>query len=307
MRTFCPLFDLGDANIRIRKEASSNYPAYPARRRGNFMPHITITRPSKTLWRASLDNGPVNLVNSQTIVELRSLIDEAEADTDLAVILFESANPGYFMAHWDLAEDPAKTTDLPPGKTGQQPFVDVLIRLSKLPVLTVSAIRGRARGAGSEFVLATDIRFASRERAVLGQFEVAAGLIPGGGAPSRLPRLVGRGRALEILAGANDFDGDLLERYGYVNRAIPDAEFEGFVDSFVTRVAGFGRRVIGELKQCVDPLTLPDDVEFPPQADLFWTTVVQPEVQDWARRQFERGLQQSGEVEENLGEFAARR
>jgi enoyl-CoA hydratase/carnithine racemase len=178
--------------------------------------------------------------------------------------------------------------------------------LSKLPALTVSAIRGRVRGAGSEFVLATDIRFASRERAVLGQFEITAGAIPGGGAVARLPRLVGRARALEIMAGGEDFDGALAERYGYVNRAVPDAEFDAFVDAFVTRVSGFSVSAIRELKGEVDPQTLPKNAEFSAQSHLFLAALATPEVQEWARQAFENGLQQAGPFEENLAEYSAK-
>src|SRR5262249_44093153 len=151
-------------------------------------------------------------------------------DPDLNVILFESADPDYFMAHWDLTDD---GSSVPSGPTGQAPFIDAMVRLSRLPVLTVSSIRGRARGAGSEFLLATDVRFASRERARISQWEMSAGVVPGGGGIGRLTRLVGRGRALEITAGAMDFDGDLAERYGYVNRALPDDELDDFVNTFV--------------------------------------------------------------------------
>ncbi|MEG8275299.1 enoyl-CoA hydratase/isomerase family protein [Streptomyces sp. AHA2] len=270
------------------------------------MAQITIAKPTPALWRVRFDNAPINLIDSQTVVELRALVEAAEADAEVAVILFESANPDYFLAHWDLADDGERQSSLRPGPTGQHPWLDVLIRISKLPVVTVSAIRGRVRGAGSEFVLATDIRFASRERAVLGQFEMATGVVPGAGAPARLPRLVGRGRAIEIMAGAEDFDGDLAERYGYVNRAVPDADFDDFVTAFVNRVSRFDRRAIEELKQWVDPLTLPDDEEFPPQLDAFFEAVARPEVLARIGRLFEQGLQSPGVVEDRLGEFAAR-
>jgi enoyl-CoA hydratase/carnithine racemase len=225
-----------------------------------------------------------------------------EADPDVTVVLFESANRDYFMAHWDLAD----AADIPPGPTGQLPFVDVLIRLSKLPVITVSSIRGRARGAGSEFLLATDVRFASRERALLGQFEIAAGLIPGGGGVSRLVRLVGRGRALEIMASGGDFDADTAERYGYVNRSIPDAKLDDFVEAFVNRVAAFRPSAIRELKQVVDSLTLPSDDEFTPQADAFFAGLARPDVQGWINRMFELTWQQDGEVERELAKHAVR-
>ncbi|MET9479656.1 enoyl-CoA hydratase/isomerase family protein [Streptomyces sp. NPDC006638] len=265
------------------------------------MNHFTITKPSPSMWRVSFDNPPVNVFSSQTIIELRALVDAAEADSDLTVILFESANPEFFCAHWDLTDDTSSLASEPPPVTGQQAFVDVLIRLSKLPVISISSIRGRARGAGSEFLLATDIRFASRERTLIGQFEMTTGLAPGGGSVSRLPRLVGRARALEILAGADDFDGDLAERYGYVNRSLPDAELDAFVDAFAQRVARTDRGAIAELKGWVNEMTLPEDQEFAPQSDAFFTRLMGPKVSGWIGRSFEQGLQQPGDLENHLG------
>ncbi|MFK3979231.1 enoyl-CoA hydratase/isomerase family protein [Micromonospora sp. NPDC050397] len=266
------------------------------------MTQLNITKESPSFWRVSFDNPPVNVFGGQMIIEMRALLDAAEKDPDLTVIVFESANPDYFIAHWDLADDLSVLADQPAPVTGQQPFVDILVRLSRLPVLSVSKIRGRARGAGSEFLLATDVRFASRERTLIGQFEMGAGSVPpGGGAPARLPRLVGRGRALEILAGAEDFDGDLAERYGYVNRAVPDAELDAFVTAFANRVAKLDRATLGELKGWVDALTLPDESEFPPQSAAFATRLAGPRYRDWAKGAFGAGLQQPGDLEERLG------
>jgi enoyl-CoA hydratase/carnithine racemase len=117
------------------------------------------------------------------------------------------------MAHWDLLADKARVAAMKPGRTGLHPYLDNFVRLSKVPVATISAVRGRARGAGSEFVLATDIRFAS-DRAVLGQFEVGIGSVPGGGPMARLARLIGRGRALEVLLGGDDIPAPLAAEYG---------------------------------------------------------------------------------------------
>lgn len=211
------------------------------------------------------------------------------------------ADPDYFLAHWDIASDPAEVDALPPGPTGFHPWLDILIRLSRPRAVTISAIRGRARGADSEFALATDIRFASREKAVLGQFELGTGAVPGGGPSSRLARLVGRGRALEILLSANDFDGELAERYGYVNRAVPDAEFREFVDEFAVRISRFDVRAIEEIKQYVNAVTLPPDDELPPQMAAFWASVSRPETQDRAKQMFGLGLQERGETELSLG------
>jgi len=191
--------------------------------------------------------------------------------------VFDSADPDYFLAHYDISDDNrSRVASLTPGPTGFHPWLDVLVRLSKLPAVTISAIRGRSRGAGSEFALATDIRFASRERAVLGQFEIGIGAVPGRGPASHLARLVGRGRALEILVGGEDFDGELAERYGYVNRAIPDDGFDTFIDRFARRVAAFDRQGLMEIKQFVNRFSLPDDDEFPPQMDALRQAVTRP-------------------------------
>ena len=153
---------------------------------------------SPAYWRVTFDNGPVNLLDPDTIEQLAALIERIEASSDLTVVVFRSEKPGYFMAHWDFLADNSRVFGMSAGPTGMHPYVDNFVRLSRLPVATICELRGRTRGAGSEFALATDIRFAS-EKAVLGQFEVGVGAVPGGGPMARLGRLVGRGRALEIL------------------------------------------------------------------------------------------------------------
>jgi enoyl-CoA hydratase/carnithine racemase len=218
--------------------------------------------------------------------------------------VFDSADPDYFLAHYDITADNRSLVDsLPAGPTGFHPWVDIVVRLGKLPAVTISAIRGRARAAGSEFALASDIRFASRERAVLGQMEVGFGAIPGGGPASWLPRVVGRGRAFEILLGGEDFNGELAERYGYVNRAIPDDQFESFVDRFARRVSTFDRQALADIKQFVNNVSLPADEEFPPQMDAFWEAVARPALQTRASKAFADGLQQRSDVELHLGEY----
>ena len=128
----------------------------------------------------------------------------------------------------------------------------MLVRLSKAPVVSIASIRGRATGVGSELALASDMRFASREKAMLSQFEIGAGFVPGGGPMARLPRLMGRGRALEVLMTGSYLDGELAERYGYVNRALPDAELDAFVDAMARRIAGFDKQTIADIKRLVD-------------------------------------------------------
>jgi enoyl-CoA hydratase/carnithine racemase len=215
-------------------------------------------------------------------------------------VVFRSDKPGYFMAHWDFLSDNARVAGMQPGPTGLHPYADNVVRLSRLPVATISEIRGRARGAGSEFVLATDIRFAS-EKAVLGQFEVGVGAVPGGGPMARLGRLAGRGRALEILLGGDDVPAALAAEYGYVNRVIPDAEIEGFTDAFARRIAAFDKVALTGIKQLVDVATLPDDAEFAAALKAYFATAGRPENQPFRQLLLENGLQQPDGIEADLG------
>jgi enoyl-CoA hydratase/carnithine racemase len=174
-----------------------------------------------------------------------------------------------------------------------------------VPVVSISLIRGRATGVGSELALASDIRFASREKAILSQWEVGAALVPGGGPMARLPRLMGRGRALEILLGAEDIDGDLAEKYGYVNRSLPDDQLDGFVDAFATRIATFDRKAIADTKRLVDFASLPSDPEIAAGWDAFITSVQRPQAQAKIKQLMELGLQTNGEIESRLGHYTA--
>ena len=264
---------------------------------------FTLDNSAASLWRVTFNNPPINLIDYTMIRELSDLFAEIEKHKAPAVLVFDSEDPDYFLAHYDIAGDHSLMNSQK-GPTGFHPWVDLLVRLSKLPAVTISAIRGRARGAGSEFVLACDIRFASRDRAVLGQMEVGFAAIPGGGPASRLPGLVGRGRAFEILLGGEDFDGALAERYGYVNRAIADLEFEGFVDRFARRVSTFDRQALDDIKHFINRVSLPPDEEFPPQMDAFWRAVARPALQARAKKAFELGLQQRTDIELRLGEYA---
>jgi enoyl-CoA hydratase/carnithine racemase len=259
-----------------------------------------VNRISPTYWQVTFDNGPVNLLDPDTIDQLGALVARMEDDPDLTVVVFRSDKPGYFMAHWDGLADNARVARMRPGPTGQNPYLDNFIRLSKVPVATISEIRGRTRGAGSEFVLATDIRFAS-EQAILGQFEVGIGAVPGGGPMARLGRIVGRGRALEILLGGDDIPAQLAADYGYVNRLIPDAEIDSFTDMFARRIAAFDKVAVSGIKKLVDVATLPPDDEFAPGLRAFFATAGRPESLQFGQLLFEKGLQQADGVEVNLG------
>jgi enoyl-CoA hydratase/carnithine racemase len=255
---------------------------------------------SSSYWRVTFDNGPVNVLDPDTIDQLGALIERIEKDPDLTVVVFRSDKAGYFMAHWDALADKARVAAMAPGPTGLHPYLDNFVRLSRVPVATVSQIRGRTRGAGSEFVLATDIRFAS-EKAILGQPEVGLGAVPGGGPMARLGRLIGRGRALEILLGGDDIPAHLAAEYGYVNRVIPDAEIEAFTDAFAHRIAAFDKVAVAGIKKLVDMATLPEDAEFAPGLQAFFATAGRPENQPFYQLLFENGFQQPEGIEIDLG------
>lgn len=269
-------------------------------------PRIRMTRRSAAYWVVTFDNPPLNIVGPDEVRELAGLVDRIEADPAVRVVVFESAVPGAFMGHYDLLRPLADSTGMEPGPTGMHPVPDLLFRLSRVQAVTIASIRGRASGIGSELALAADLRFASREKAILSQFEVGAGFVPGGGPMAWLPRLVGRGRALEILVGSDDFDGVLAERYGYVNRALADAELDGFVDSLALRIAGFDRQAIIETKRLTDLASLPPQAEMEAGWDAFIGSVQRPAAQRRVEALAEKGLQQPGDVERNLGRHIAR-
>jgi enoyl-CoA hydratase/carnithine racemase len=266
---------------------------------------IRVTRKSAAYWVVTLDNPPLNIIGPAEVRDLVRVFDQIEADQNVKVVVFDSAVPDYFMAHYDLLKPLEESTGMEPGPTGMHPVPDFMVRLSRLEAVTIVSIRGRASGIGSELALAADMRFASREKAILSQFEVGAGFVPGGGPMARLPRLLGRGRALEILIGADDFNGEIAERYGYVNRSLPDSELDGFVDALAKRIAGFDRQAIADTKRLVNLASLPPDAEMQPGWDAFITSVQRPAAQARVKALVEKGLQQPGDIERNLGRYTA--
>lgn len=266
---------------------------------------IRVERRTPFYWRVTFDNPPFNIFGPESIPQLNEVITAIERDPELRVVVFDSAVPGFFITHYDFVPPLSASTSLPSGPTGLHPLPDMLVRLSRAPVVSISLIRGRATGVGSELALASDMRFASRENAILSQWEVGAALVPGGGPMARLPRLVGRGRALEILLGADDINGDLAEKYGYVNRSLPDDQLDGFVDAFAARVATFDRQAIADTKRLVDFASLPSDPEIAAGWDAFITSVQRPQAQARIKRLMELGLQSNGEIESRFGHHTA--
>ena len=262
---------------------------------------IRLTRRSPHHWRVTFDHPPLNIFGPETIPQLNGIITALETDEHVTVVVFDSAVQGFFLTHYDFLANIEDTTRLPPGPTGLQPLPDMLVRLSRAPVVSIASIRGRATGVGSELALACDMRFASREKAILSQWEVGAGLVPGGGPMARLPRLMGRGRALEVLLGADDIPGDLAELYGYVNRSLPDSDLDAFVESLATRIASFDKRAISETKRFADVASLPPDFEIAPEWDVCFASIMRPAAQERIKKLMERGFHQPGDVEDRLG------
>ena len=264
---------------------------------------IQLTRRSANYWRVTIDHPPLNIFGPDTIPQLDEVITAIETDKDVKAVVFDSAVEGFFLTHYDFLAPIEDTTRLPPGPTGLQPLPDMLVRLSRAPVVSIASIRGRATGVGSELALACDMRFASREKAILSHFEVGAGVVPGGGPMARLPRLMGRGRALEVLLGADDIRGDMAERYGYVNRSFPDDELDAFVESLATRIASFDKRAISETKRFVDVASLPPDYEIAPEWDVCFASIMRPAAQERIKTLMEQGFHKPGDVEARLGYY----
>jgi enoyl-CoA hydratase/carnithine racemase len=233
--------------------------------------------------------------------QLNEIITALESDDKVKVVVFDSAVEGFFLTHYDFLAKPEDTINLPPGPTGLPMLPDMLVRISRAPVVSIALIRGRATGVGSELALASDMRFASREKAILSQWEVGAGIVPGGGPMARLPRLIGRGRALEVLMGADDMGGNLAELYGYVNRALPDSELDEFVDALAVRIASFDRQAIAETKHLVDIASLPPDAEIGPEWQACMASLARPAAQARLKVLMERGFHKPGDVENRLG------
>jgi enoyl-CoA hydratase/carnithine racemase len=261
---------------------------------------VHIERLTPAYWRITFDIPPFNIFGPETIPQLNEAITQLERDPQVKVVVFDSAVPGFFLTHYDFVPPLSATTDIPPGVTGLPALPDILVRLSRAPVVSIVSIRGRTTGVGGELSLASDMRFASREKAVISQWEIGAGLVPGGGPMARMPRLIGRGRALEMLLTGEDISGDLAERYGYVNRALPDAELDSFVDTMARRIAGFDKQAIAAIKRLVDIPTLPSDIEIGAEWGAFLDSAHRPQAQQNIKRLMEMGLQTTPEVEKRL-------
>jgi enoyl-CoA hydratase/carnithine racemase len=244
-------------------------------------PQFTTDRTHPGRWVITFSNPPINMFVPETIDELRVLMSDIETDPSVKVVVFQSANPEFFVAHLDVT------------KAAGQPDVldlwrDFVLRLSSASVVSIAKVRGRTRGIGNEFVLACDMRFASRQNALFGNPEVGVGLIPGGGALEWLPRLVGRSRALEIALSGDDFAADVAERYGWVNRTLDDNELDPFVDTLAGRLASFDREVLAAVKAQINRFGMPTAAELQSSNDMIFSILTGPSAQ--ARRAKIRGI-----------------
>jgi enoyl-CoA hydratase/carnithine racemase len=250
---------------------------------------LAVRREGPVLF-AAIAAPPMNLLGPELVRDLVALIQDAEADDTVQVLVFTSADPDYFISHVDLnriAEYRAEAAKL----TGEASIALLFHHLSASRLVTIAQIEGRVRAAGSEFVLACDMRFAARESAIFSQFEPAFGLLPGGGAAQHLARLMGRARALEVMLSAQDYDAELAERYGWVNRAVPADELDDFVRSLAHRIGGFPATGHIAVKERVNAIALAPAEDFRRDSDLFGQAVRTPEVQSQIGAAMKRGLQ----------------
>ncbi len=257
---------------------------------------LRLVEETPAYWRVVFDYPPFNVMDGTMFQSLQDLLARMDASETLRVVVFESAILDFYLAHFDLTGKLGNVMS-GVGPSGLPILMDTFVRITKSPVVSIAKIRGCVRGASSEFVLACDMRFASRENMRLGQPEVAVGLHPGGGGAERLPHLVGRGRALEIVLGGNDFDGDTAERYGYINRALADAELDGFVDALARRIASFDRRAIAAAKNLINQVSLPSSDRLLEALNSFQTALGWTEAQQRIGALIKRGLQKDVDFE----------
>jgi len=266
-----------------------------------------LTRNSPHYWRVTFDHPPLNIFEPEMLAQVGEIITAIETDKQVKVVVFDSAVEGFFMIHLNFLANLADFAHLPPGSTGLHPWPEMLVRLSRAPVVSIALIRGRTTGTESELALACDMRFASREKAILSQFEIGAGLVPGGGPMAQLSRLMGRGRALEVILSGDDVSGDMAERYGYVNRSLPDTDLDGFVDALATRIASFDKQAITDIKRLVNVNSLPPDIEMESGWNACVASMARPATQQRIKTLIERGFCKPGDAENRLGVFVAKR
>ena len=261
---------------------------------------LRLARTTPAYWRVTIDNPPLNVMGPETVRQFQELINEIETDADVRVVVFDSAVDGFFLNHSDFLARLEDLTGMPPGPTGLPPWPDFLVRLTRAPVASIALIRGRATGNGSEIALSCDMAFASKEKAIISQWEVGVGMVAGGGPMARLPQLIGRNRAMEVLLSSEDIDGARAEAYGYVNRALPDAELDAYVDTLATRISKFDKWAIAQTKRLLNA-SLPPDVELGAGWDACIASLSRPAAQEGIKAMTAKGFQSPGDVEKRIG------
>lgn len=291
-------------NFKENQMATMSAPVKPAVRKSATIKteQLRLTRRSPAYWRVTIDNPPINVMGPEMVRQFQEVINALEADEQVRVVVFDSAVEDYFLNHSDFVAKLEDLTSMPAGPTGLPPWPDFLARLTRLPVVSIALIRGRATGNGSEITLACDMSFASREKTIISQWEVGVGMVAGGGPMARLPHLIGRNRALEVLLSSEDLRADQAEAYGYVNRALPEAELDAFVDTLATRIAGFDKWAIATTKRLVNT-SLPPDVELDAGWDACIASLGRPAAQNGIKALMARGFHKPGDVENRLGYY----
>lgn len=248
---------------------------------------------------ATLDTPPLNMIGPELVRDLITLVHYMESHDDISVVVFDSASPDFFSAHVDMT----RVLELRPELARLEPGArlgSLFRRISTLDQVSIAAINGRVRGAGSEFVLACDMRFAS-EHALFGQPEVGVGAVPGAGAVQHLTRVMGRGRALEVLIGADDFPADVAERYGWINRMLPESQLVTFITALARRIARFPLAGIADAKRRINDIAMPGIDAILEDSRLFHAGVARPETAARIVQLFERRMQTDGPLEAGLG------
>jgi enoyl-CoA hydratase/carnithine racemase len=266
---------------------------------------LRVTVSDRGVLGVVIDAPPMNLIGPELVRDLVRLFGEVESGQDVRVMVLESADPEYFVPHVDLTKVAEYTAEAAKAGGPDDASLGMLWhKLSELPVVSIAKLRGRARGAGSELALACDMRFAARENAILGQIEVGVGTIPGAGGVQHLARLLGRGRAMEAILGADDFDADQAERYGWINRALPDADLDAFVARLARRIASFPPppEAVRSAKRLLNELTLPGADAIRADARRFRQLVASDTAKGRTAALFTQGLQTPGPLELDLGD-----